>query len=130
MYEINCKCTKETKLNTAANFLLMLSNLSIGPLRLECQNYVNVTDNSRFWNSNQTSGSDINTQLQDSLFTKDWTRFLGSNSTNVFDAVIPDKCISVLTETSGFMDRSPCGAIYRGWMHNSHPAVTNGKCVI
>lgn len=92
--------------------------------RLECQHYGNLTDASRFWDANIIPGRDVGRTCQDSLFTKQWTRFLSQNGT---DAVLADNCPSVITDIAGYMDRPPCGAMYRGWIKGSHPTEEGGN---
>ena len=84
-----------------------------------CQQYVNVTDPSRFWNTKKRKVSEIELTCQDQQFLE-WTRFLYDNTTN---AMIPQNC----TPSHPDLLTPPCGSIYRGWIQGSHPSPEDGK---
>ena len=84
-----------------------------------CQQYVNVTDPSRFWNAKNRTVSTIENTCQDQQFLE-WTRFLYDNTTN---AKIPQNCTPSLPD----LLIPPCGSIYRGWVQGNHPSAEDGK---
>lgn len=100
----------------------MLFFLSVLP-RLECRNYVNLTDSTRLWEANDVK-PDYARFAQDPLFTNQWTRML----TNDYqDMSLVEGCPSVVTDHAKYKGTPPCGALYRGWLSQRHPKNTGGK---
>ena len=87
-----------------------------------CRDYVNVTDDSRFWNTKNRTVSQIELTCQDQQFPV-WTRFLYSNTTN---AMIPHNC----TPSQAALPNPPCGSLYRGWILGEHPSLEDGKQIV
>ena len=93
-----------------------------------CQQYENVTDSTRMWNSNAAKGSSFLANCQDPKFVPGWTRFF-TNNLKVMDAIIPDYCPSVITNETQFSDTSPCGALFRGWINGKNPNANEGLSI-
>ena len=100
--------------------------------RIECQNYVNVTDSTRQWEAKETSGAFILRDCQDPIFTTQWTRFLNFNNSEntreILDIQIAEGCISKLYDSAAnVVNNPPCGALYCGWIDGKHPTKEEGK---
>ena len=84
-----------------------------------CRDYINVTDHSRFWDTQERSLSDFENSCQDQQFPL-WTRFIYDNTTN---AMIPHNCTASQTN----LPNPPCGSLYRGWILGEYPSSKDGK---
>lgn len=80
---------------------------------LECGKHSIMNDDTRGWNTQAFLSCDVNS--------KGWFRFTGNSGTE-----IASTCTTTARMGSNRM-RQPCGATFRGWMVDKHPAVADGR---
>lgn len=83
-----------------------------------CKIYINVTDDSRFWNAKERSVSQIGSSCHDNQYPS-WTRFIYNHTTN---AMITHTC----TTSESDLPNPPCGSLYRGWIQGEQPSPEDG----